>query len=82
MLQRINANDRVDELIINMADNMEVDDIPVLSQAVCDTEKALQLLDSEKDRIGYLRGLYLLHTIRICLYMSDEPTYEREPRIG
>jgi len=71
MIERIKNNDKVDELIMIMADTMEVDDIPALSNAAADIEKALALMDAKADRIGYLRCQYLLHTVRVCLAVTN-----------
>ena len=70
MLERIKNNEKVDELIMIMADTMEVDDLPVLAKAVTDLENALPLIDAKADRIGYLRCVYLLCLVRICLAIT------------
>lgn len=43
MLERIRDNDKVNELMMLMADMMEVDDLPVLAKSISDVEQALDL---------------------------------------
>ena len=69
MLERIRDNDKVDELMMVMADTMEVDDLPVLAKAVTDIEQAIDLADA-KDRLFSLRARYLRHILRISLSIA------------
>lgn len=65
MLERIKANDKVDELMMILADNMEEEELPALADAISDLEKALALADADGDELFRLRCRYLLHVMRI-----------------
>ncbi|MBU4286194.1 MAG: hypothetical protein KKD76_04735 [Verrucomicrobia bacterium] len=69
MLERIRDNDKVDELIMVMADTMEVDDLPVLAKAVTDIAQAIDLAD-KKDPLFDLRARYLRHILRISMAIA------------
>ena len=70
MLERIRANAPVDELIMFVADNMETDDLPALTQAVEDVEAALARSDARADPLFRARCRYLLRTLRVSQAMA------------
>jgi hypothetical protein len=70
MLQRIQGNDKVDELMMFVADNMEVDDLPALAGAGMELQQALSMADPEKDDLFRYRCEYLLHVLAISTCIS------------
>ena len=65
MLQRIKDNEKVDELVMFIVDNMEVDDLPALAGAGMDLRQALRMSDPENDELFRYRCEYLAHVVEI-----------------
>ena len=70
MLERIAANDKVDELIMHVADAMEDDEFPMLAQALGDIQRAISLADQNADTQFLTRCHYLLHLLRASQSMA------------
>lgn len=65
MIERIRDNAPVDELIMFIADNMEIDDLPALARAIEEAEAALTQSDAQADPLFRLRCRYLLRILRV-----------------
>jgi hypothetical protein len=64
MLQRICENEKVDELIMHIADAMEDNELEMLAQGIQNLGRALALADKKADKIFAVRCQYLHHTLR------------------